>query len=98
MSGVFSVLAVLQAVLCSILIAHVVLQLTLARSYLRRPKRARVERPDPALGPDLPFVTVQLPVYNERHVIERLIDRVAQLRYPHDRLEIQVLDDSTDET
>ncbi len=46
----------------------------------------------------LPFVTVQIPVYNERHVIRRAIDAAASLDYPRDRLEIQVLDDSTDET
>ncbi len=45
-----------------------------------------------------PSVTVQLPVYNERHVIIRLIDACAALDYPTDRLQIQVLDDSTDET
>ncbi len=47
---------------------------------------------------DWPHVAVQLPVYNEQHVIERLIDAAAALDYPSDRLEIQVLDDSTDET
>ena len=46
----------------------------------------------------VPFVTVQLPVYNEMYVVERLIDAAARLDHPHDRLEIQVLDDSTDET
>ena len=45
-----------------------------------------------------PRVAVQLPVYNERHVVERLIDAAAALDYPLDRLEIQVLDDSTDAT
>jgi len=45
-----------------------------------------------------PFVTVQLPVYNEVYVIERLIRTVAQFSYPKDRFEIQILDDSTDET
>jgi len=47
---------------------------------------------------DLPKVTVQLPVYNELYVVERLIDAVCQFDYPKERLEIQVLDDSTDET
>jgi cellulose synthase/poly-beta-1,6-N-acetylglucosamine synthase-like glycosyltransferase len=47
---------------------------------------------------DLPAVTVQLPVYNERFVVERLIDAVCALDYPHELLEIQVLDDSSDET
>ena len=45
-----------------------------------------------------PYVTVQLPVYNEMYVVERLIDKVCELDYPLDKLEIQVLDDSTDET
>ena len=45
-----------------------------------------------------PRVTVQLPVYNELYVVERLIRSTAEIEYPRDRLEIQVLDDSTDET
>ena len=45
-----------------------------------------------------PTVTVQLPVYNELYVIERLIDAVATFDWPKNKLEIQVLDDSTDET
>lgn len=47
---------------------------------------------------DLPVVTVQLPIYNEVYVAERLLRSVAAIDYPPDRLEIQVLDDSTDET
>ena len=47
---------------------------------------------------DYPKVTVQLPVYNELYVIERLIDAVCEFDYPKDALEFQVLDDSTDET
>src|SRR5215216_5932981 len=46
----------------------------------------------------LPRVTVQLPIYNEMYVADRLIDAVCQIEYPRDLLEIQVLDDSTDET
>lgn len=45
-----------------------------------------------------PRVTVQLPLFNERFVVERLLEAVARLEYPRERLEIQVLDDSTDET
>ena len=41
----------------------------------------------------LPFVTIQLPVYNEMYVVERLIDAVAAIDYPADKIEIQVLDD-----
>lgn len=47
---------------------------------------------------DLPAITVQLPLYNERHVAQRLIDAVSQSDYPQDKLEIHVLDDSTDDT
>ncbi len=46
----------------------------------------------------LPRVTVQLPIFNERHVVVRLIDACASMDYPKDRLQIQVLDDSTDDT
>src|SRR6266480_2870475 len=46
----------------------------------------------------LPLVTVQLPIYNEMYVADRLIDAVCRLDYPRELLEIQVLDDSTDET
>ena len=47
---------------------------------------------------DLPLVTVQLPVFNERYVVERLVDAVCRLNWPKERLEIQLLDDSTDDT
>jgi len=47
---------------------------------------------------DLPVVTVQLPVFNEIYVVKRLLESVSRLDYPRDRLQIQVLDDSTDET
>jgi cellulose synthase/poly-beta-1,6-N-acetylglucosamine synthase-like glycosyltransferase len=46
----------------------------------------------------LPRVTIQLPLYNERYVVERLIEEVTKVEYPKDLLQIQVLDDSTDDT
>src|SRR6266487_5466735 len=46
----------------------------------------------------LPRVTIQLPIYNERYVVERLIDEVTKIEYPKELLQIQVLDDSTDDT
>ena len=55
--------------------------------------------PNPPMHFDeLPRVTVQLPIFNEQFVIDRLIEAVCAMDYPKDRLEIQVLDDSTDET
>lgn len=47
---------------------------------------------------EIPSVTIQLPVFNEMYVMERLLDNIALLDYPKEKLEIQVLDDSTDET
>ncbi len=46
----------------------------------------------------MPPVTVQLPIFNERYVVERLVETAVSLRYPADRLQIQVIDDSTDDT
>ena len=61
--------------------------------------RTRGDDPPPPPEPRRwPRVTVQLPLYNEMYVAERLIRAVSELDYPADRLEIQVLDDSTDET
>src|SRR5579872_2005610 len=47
---------------------------------------------------ELPRVTVQLPIFNEQFVVERLLQAVCRLDYPREKLEIQLLDDSTDET
>ena len=59
----------------------------------------RPDEPTPArLFDELPVVTVQLPIFNELHVVERLLRAVVALDYPQDKLQIQVLDDSTDET
>jgi cellulose synthase/poly-beta-1,6-N-acetylglucosamine synthase-like glycosyltransferase len=62
----------------------------------RRAKKA--DRPDPPAPEAWPSVVVQLPIYNEAFVAERAIRAAARLEYPRDRLEVQVLDDSTDET
>jgi cellulose synthase/poly-beta-1,6-N-acetylglucosamine synthase-like glycosyltransferase len=63
--------------------------------YLKHRDRKAEPRPLPA---QLPQVTVQLPIFNEMYVVDRLLASVAALRYPREKLEIQVLDDSTDET
>jgi hypothetical protein len=47
---------------------------------------------------EVPYVTIQLPLYNEQYVVERLLNNIATIEYPKDKLEIQVLDDSTDES
>src|SRR5438067_9402054 len=65
--------------------------------YLYMRNRDKAPTRQPPLDP-LPIVTIQLPLYNEMYVADRLITAVCRLDYPLDRLEIQVLDDSTDET
>jgi cellulose synthase/poly-beta-1,6-N-acetylglucosamine synthase-like glycosyltransferase len=64
----------------------------------RRQIRRRLEDPIRLQPARWPAVTVQLPLYNERYVAERVVRAAAALDYPKDRLEIQVLDDSTDDT
>ncbi|HTF70548.1 MAG TPA: glycosyltransferase, partial [Edaphobacter sp.] len=68
--------------------------------YYKNRKNATKWDEPPALWPEdeLPFVTIQVPIFNEQFVIDRLIDACCRLNYPRDRFEIQVLDDSTDET
>jgi cellulose synthase/poly-beta-1,6-N-acetylglucosamine synthase-like glycosyltransferase len=65
--------------------------------YLYFKYRKRVPTPAGVFA-DKPVVTVQLPLFNEMYVVERLLDAVAEIRWPKDKFEIQVLDDSTDET
>src|SRR5690349_9041195 len=65
--------------------------------YLYMKNRDKVPAPPPALS-HFPPVTIQLPIYNEMYVADRLIDAVCEMTYPRELLEIQVLDDSTDET
>jgi len=60
--------------------------------------RKKGSYPIPPQPENWPLVTVQLPIYNEMYVAERVVEAVAAFDYPRDRLEIQVLDDSTDET
>ncbi|MCB1153519.1 glycosyltransferase [bacterium] len=66
--------------------------------YLFHRHKNHRDDPPPGRFDDLPPVTVQLPLYNEMYVARRLVDAVARLDYPRNRLQIQVLDDSTDET
>jgi cellulose synthase/poly-beta-1,6-N-acetylglucosamine synthase-like glycosyltransferase len=65
--------------------------------YRHRKKAQRADYPEARFAA-LPFVTVQLPIFNEQFVIDRLIDAVCRMDYPRDRFEVQLLDDSTDET
>jgi cellulose synthase/poly-beta-1,6-N-acetylglucosamine synthase-like glycosyltransferase len=70
-------------------------RLTIVFLYLKHSR----EQPKPlAMFEELPLVTIQLPVFNEMHVVDRLLESVSKLDYPQDKMQIQLLDDSTDET
>src|ERR1700734_1553104 len=66
------------------------------RGYMKHRKSFTGE--PPSRFETLPRVTVQLPIYNERYVVERLLEETAKIDYPRELLQIQVLDDSTDDT
>ena len=93
---------VLLALYCTVLLvlctygAHRASLVFQCMRYKRRIERASRSVPIP--DSELPTVTVQLPLYNEATVVRRLLDAAGALDYPSDRLELQVLDDSTDET
>jgi cellulose synthase/poly-beta-1,6-N-acetylglucosamine synthase-like glycosyltransferase len=85
--------------LCLLLVFfYSVLQLSLAIAYARNKKKKVVES-KPIFDPSTtPMVTIQLPMFNELYVAERIIETCAAFDYPIEKLQIQVLDDSTDET
>ena len=91
------VLGAYVVALCYVTV-YCLLQLHLLLAYLRRRAQTPAPQPTQIDAGNWPRVTVQLPLYNELYVAARIIDTVCQFDYPRDRLQIQVLDDSTDET
>ncbi len=74
-------------------------QLNLLLNYLGFKKNQAVAPKFNLLDPkEIPLVTIQLPIYNEEYVVERLLDNISKIAYPKSKLEIQVLDDSTDDS
>ncbi|MEM0543754.1 cellulose synthase family protein [Flavobacterium sp. j3] len=74
-------------------------QLNLLFNYLKSKKtRKKHEQFDFTNPNEIPHITIQLPIFNEKYVVERLLIQVSKLQYPSDKLEIQVLDDSTDDS
>lgn len=89
--GIYITALILVSIFC-LMQFHLLFYYTKGK-LLNPAKSASPLRPE-----DMPFVTIQLPIFNERYVIERLIDTVALFDYPKDRFEIHILDDSTDDT
>jgi cellulose synthase/poly-beta-1,6-N-acetylglucosamine synthase-like glycosyltransferase len=106
LAGVLFSLSHLSAVDAAILAVYFVIMAVLCVYGLHRyhlihlfyKYRDRATREPESRFVELPAVTVQLPIYNERFVVETLLEAVCRLDYPRDRLQIQVLDDSADET
>jgi cellulose synthase/poly-beta-1,6-N-acetylglucosamine synthase-like glycosyltransferase len=94
-----TIIIVVYTISLLLIFMYAIAQLNLLFNYLAsKRKKANQELFDFSNPNEIPFVTIQLPVYNEMYVMERLLDNIAKIDYPHDKLEIQVLDDSTDET
>ena len=88
--GVYIICLTYVAVFC-------LMQLHLLYRYFM-PSRAKIFKNEDSFSRDTPFVTIQLPIFNEKYVVGRLIDNITSLDYPKNRFEIHVLDDSTDDT
>ena len=93
------VLIIVYTIALLLIFFYSLAQLNLLFNYIKAQGKEdtcpRFDFSDPS---QIPHVTVQLPVFNELYVVERLLDSVAELKYPLDKLEVQVLDDSTDES
>ncbi len=87
-------LIVIYGIALSFIFCYSLIQVYLVYSYFKRKKLSSTE----FSIENAPIVTVQLPLYNELYVVERLIDAILAFDYPKEKLEIQILDDSTDET
>lgn len=94
-----SLIIVVYTIALLLIFLYALAQLNLLFNYLAAKNNKDISDVFDLSNPDeIPFVTIQLPVYNEMYVMERLLENIALIDYPKDKLEIQVLDDSTDET
>ena len=92
-------LMVVYAICLILVFLYALSQLSLLMNYIRQKSKKKADAVFNLNNPEeVPFVTIQLPVYNELYVIERLLDFVSKITYPKEKLEVQVLDDSTDES
>ncbi|WP_323787017.1 cellulose synthase family protein [Psychroserpens sp.] len=94
-----TIIIVIYTIAIILIFMYSLAQLNLLFNYLSSKKANKVcDTFDLSKPEEVPFVTIQLPVFNEMYVMDRLLDNIALIDYPKDKLEIQVLDDSTDET
>jgi cellulose synthase/poly-beta-1,6-N-acetylglucosamine synthase-like glycosyltransferase len=94
-----TIIIIIYTIALFLIFMYALAQLNLLLNYLSS-KKIKDNSPtfDFSNPEEIPYITIQLPVYNEMYVMERLLDNIAKIDYPSNKLEIQVLDDSTDET
>ena len=93
------IIILIYSIALLLIFMYALAQLNLLFNYLKARKTSDTsDKFDFSNPEEIPFVTIQLPVYNELYVMKRLLKNIAKLEYPIDKLEIQVLDDSTDES
>ena len=94
-----TIIIVVYSLALILIFLYALAQLNLLFNYLKsKNKEDNSPKYDLSSPNEVPYVTIQLPVYNELYVMERLLNNIAKIDYPKDKLEIQVLDDSTDES
>jgi cellulose synthase/poly-beta-1,6-N-acetylglucosamine synthase-like glycosyltransferase len=94
-----TIIIVIYTIALLLIFMYALAQLNLLYNYLSSKKANKECETFDFTNPDeIPLVTIQLPVFNEMYVMKRLLDNIALIEYPRDKLEIQVLDDSIDET
>ena len=94
-----TIIMVIYSVALLLIFMYALAQLNLLFNYLNsRKKDSKCAQFNFSNPDEIPLVTIQLPVYNELYVMDRLLENIALLEYPPGKLEIQVLDDSTDES
>ena len=94
-----TIIIVVYSIALILIFLYALAQLNLLFNFLKAKKQTTTsDQFNLSLEEETPYVTIQLPVYNELYVMERLLNNIAELEYPRHKLEIQVLDDSTDES
>ncbi|WP_088323725.1 cellulose synthase family protein [Polaribacter tangerinus] len=93
------IIIIIYSIALLLIFMYAIAQLNLLFNYLKarklKDKAITLNVNNPS---EIPFITIQLPVYNELYVMKRLLKNIAKIKYPTEKLEIQVLDDSTDES
>ncbi|NVK52777.1 MAG: glycosyltransferase [Flavobacteriaceae bacterium] len=93
------IIIIIYSLALVLIFMYALAQLNLLINYLQaQNKKDTCQKFDLTNPAETPFITIQLPVYNELYVMERLLNNIVNVEYPKDKLEIQVLDDSTDES